>query len=62
MNQLCAGLWEVLTNQEVVDIVVSHGGGERAGVALVERAVELWKQRQDGSYRDDVSVIIIQLG
>mmetsp|Transcript_1999 Transcript_1999/g.4678 ORF Transcript_1999/g.4678 Transcript_1999/m.4678 type:complete len:361 (+) Transcript_1999:1-1083(+) len=55
------GVWEVLGNKEVMDIVTAHGEDERAGAALVERAVDLWRQRQDGSYRDDIAVVIVKL-
>ncbi|KAJ6877627.1 hypothetical protein NC651_030402 [Populus alba x Populus x berolinensis] len=41
------GIWDVLSNKEVVDIVASVSSRSSAARALVESAVRAWRQKED---------------
>lgn len=56
------GLWEFITNQEVVNIVWPHyelNNAETAADALVKEAHRRWKQEEAGV--DDITCIVIFL-
>eukprot|EP01084_Bolivina_argentea_P131288 231762_1 len=60
------GVWEFLSSEEVVRVIeeaLAAGGHEPAFAAcerVVSKAAELWHQ-MEGTYRDDITVIILRL-
>ena len=53
------GVWEFLTNQQVVDIVASRVDNlHDAATALVEQSVQQWKQNEE--VVDDITCIIVK--
>ncbi|KAL8233198.1 hypothetical protein R6Q57_002976 [Mikania cordata] len=55
------GIWDVLTNKEVVDIVASAASRSCAARAVVESAVRAWKFRYPTSKVDDCAVVCLFL-
>ncbi|KAI3783716.1 hypothetical protein L1987_42802 [Smallanthus sonchifolius] len=55
------GIWDVLTNKEVVDIVVSAESRSSAARAVVESAVRAWKYKYPTSKVDDCAVVCLFL-
>lgn len=55
------GIWDVLTNREVVDIVASAESRSCAARAVVEAAVRSWKYRYPTSKVDDCAVVCLFL-
>ncbi|KAI3706008.1 hypothetical protein L1987_76260 [Smallanthus sonchifolius] len=55
------GIWDVLTNKEVVDIVASAESRSSAARAVVESAVRAWKYKYPTSKVDDCAVVCLFL-
>ncbi|XP_073000044.1 probable protein phosphatase 2C 12 [Typha latifolia] len=55
------GVWDVLSNKEVVSIVWSVGSKEKASKAVVEAAVRAWKCKYPSSRIDDCSAACLFL-
>ncbi|EKX51403.1 hypothetical protein GUITHDRAFT_84969 [Guillardia theta CCMP2712] len=55
------GLWEVLTSQESVEIVGQHADADGGARALLDVASHRWQNRPPYVYRDDITVMIVQL-
>lgn len=55
------GIWDVLTNKEVVDIVASAETRSLAARAVVESAVRAWKFKYPTSKVDDCAVVCLFL-
>nr|GLL16344.1 probable protein phosphatase 2C 72 [Ipomoea trifida] len=57
------GVWDVLSNDEVISIVCSayEYGEEMAAKAVVKAAVDAWKRRFPNSRRDDCTAICLYL-
>lgn len=55
------GIWDVLTNSEVVNIVASAPRRSAASKLLVKRAVRAWRFKYPGSKVDDCAAIILFL-
>ncbi|XP_021734367.1 probable protein phosphatase 2C 33 [Chenopodium quinoa] len=55
------GIWDVLSNKEVVDIVAGAPSRSTAARALVETAVRGWKMRYPTSKTDDCAVVCLFL-
>ncbi|XVF41486.1 hypothetical protein PTKIN_Ptkin01aG0283400 [Pterospermum kingtungense] len=55
------GIWDVLSNQEVVDIVASAPARSSAARALVESAVRAWRYKYPTSKVDDCAVVCLFL-
>ncbi|KNA14955.1 hypothetical protein SOVF_102610 [Spinacia oleracea] len=55
------GIWDVLSNKEVVDIIASSPSRSTAAKALVETAVRGWKMRYPTSKIDDCAVVVLFL-
>ncbi|KAM7273799.1 hypothetical protein ACFE04_028463 [Oxalis oulophora] len=53
------GVWDVLTNKEVVDIVASSANRATAARALVESAVRAWRYKYPTSKVDDCAVVCL---
>ncbi|WOG83035.1 hypothetical protein DCAR_0102209 [Daucus carota subsp. sativus] len=53
------GIWDVLTNKEVVDIVAAAPARSYAARALVESAVRAWKSKYPTSKVDDCAVVCL---
>ncbi|GER25646.1 protein phosphatase 2C family protein [Striga asiatica] len=51
------GVWDVITNEEAVEIVYSTPERSESAKRLVERAVSAWKQKGKANVMDDISVI-----
>ncbi|KAJ9176111.1 hypothetical protein P3X46_011458 [Hevea brasiliensis] len=56
------GIWDVLSNKEVVDIVASAPARSSAARALVESAVRAWRCKYPTSKVDDCAVVCLFLG
>ncbi|KAK1421043.1 hypothetical protein QVD17_23099 [Tagetes erecta] len=56
------GVWDVLTNEEVIEIVASAESHSRASQAVVESAVRGWKHKYPTSKVDDCAVVCLFLG
>ncbi|KAK7243236.1 hypothetical protein RIF29_38027 [Crotalaria pallida] len=55
------GIWDVLSNKEVVDIVAAAPGRSSAARALVESAVRAWRYKYPTSKVDDCAVVCLFL-
>ncbi|CAL5364803.1 unnamed protein product [Camellia sinensis] len=55
------GIWDVLSNNEVVDIVASAPSRSTAARALVESAVRAWRRKYPTSKVDDCAVVCLFL-
>ncbi|GMG99753.1 hypothetical protein Nepgr_001593 [Nepenthes gracilis] len=55
------GVWDVISNQEAVQIVSSAPDRAKSAKCLVEHAVCAWKHRRRGIATDDISVICLFL-
>ncbi|XVE90612.1 hypothetical protein DITRI_Ditri20bG0091700 [Diplodiscus trichospermus] len=55
------GIWDVLSNKEVVDIVASAPARSSAARALVESAVRAWRYKYPTSKVDDCAVVCLFL-
>ncbi|XWS58950.1 hypothetical protein CRYUN_Cryun08bG0078200 [Craigia yunnanensis] len=55
------GIWDVLSNKEVVDIVASAAARSSAARALVESAVRAWRYKYPTSKVDDCAVVCLFL-
>ena len=55
------GIWDVLTNDEVVNIVASAPKKSTAAKLLVKRAVRAWRYKYPGSKIDDCAAICLFL-
>ncbi|KAG5524319.1 hypothetical protein RHGRI_031104 [Rhododendron griersonianum] len=55
------GVWDVLSNNDVVSIVSTEGSEEAAARAVVEAAVSVWKQKFPSSKRDDCTAVCLFL-
>ncbi|PON59133.1 Protein phosphatase [Parasponia andersonii] len=55
------GIWDVLTNKEVVDIVASAPARSTAARVLVETAVRSWRHKYPTSKVDDCAVVCLFL-
>ncbi|PSS26508.1 Protein like [Actinidia chinensis var. chinensis] len=53
------GVWDVVSNQEAVDIVSSTPDREKSAKRLVEHAVRGWKCKRRGIAMDDISAICL---
>ncbi|KAL3508129.1 hypothetical protein ACH5RR_033511 [Cinchona calisaya] len=53
------GVWDVISNQEAVDIVSSTPEREESAKRLVESAVCAWKRKRPGIAMDDISAICL---
>ncbi|KAI3796924.1 hypothetical protein L1987_39611 [Smallanthus sonchifolius] len=56
------GIWDVLSNEEVIEIVASTESHSRAAQAVVESAVRAWKHKYPTSKVDDCAVVCLFLG
>jgi len=56
------GIWQVLSNEEVVKVVCDAGGDPKAASEeLYNEAKVRWENEAGGPYRDDISVFVIYL-
>ncbi|CAI0424059.1 unnamed protein product [Linum tenue] len=55
------GIWDVLTNEEVINIVASARKRSMAAKLLVKYAVNMWRTRHPGSRIDDCAVVCLFL-
>eukprot|EP00252_Welwitschia_mirabilis_P009665 TRINITY_DN2238_c0_g1_i6.p1 TRINITY_DN2238_c0_g1~~TRINITY_DN2238_c0_g1_i6.p1 ORF type:complete len:205 (+),score=43.40 TRINITY_DN2238_c0_g1_i6:646-1260(+) len=55
------GIWDVLSNEEVIDIVASVPSRSSAARALVECAVRSWRSKYPTSKVDDCAVVCLFL-
>lgn len=53
------GVWDVVSNQEAVEIVLSTADKAKSAKRLVESAVRAWKQKRRGIAVDDISAICL---
>jgi serine/threonine protein phosphatase PrpC len=54
-------VWDVISNQEAVDIVSSTPDKAKSAKRLVECAVHAWKRKRRGIAIDDISAICLFL-
>lgn len=55
------GVWDVISNQEAVEIVSSTPDRAKAAKRLVDQAVRAWKRKRRGIAMDDMSAICLFL-
>ncbi|KAM3323998.1 putative protein phosphatase 2C 34 [Capsicum chacoense] len=53
------GVWDVMSNEEAVEIVCSTAEREEAAKSLVESAICAWKRKRRGVPMDDISAICL---
>ncbi|KAL6142564.1 hypothetical protein ACLB2K_060843 [Fragaria x ananassa] len=53
------GVWDVITNEEAVEIVGSTAAREKCAKRLVECAAAAWKKKRRGYAMDDISAICL---
>ena len=54
------GVWEHLSNQDVVDIARKHDDPKQASDAVVQEARKLWQLKGQG-YVDDITAMVIRV-
>ncbi|OIT38032.1 PREDICTED: probable protein phosphatase 2C 72 [Nicotiana attenuata] len=55
------GVWDVLSNDQVVSIVCSTKDGAAAAKAVIEASIDAWKQKFPNTKRDDCTAICLFL-
>ncbi|XP_057799785.1 probable protein phosphatase 2C 72 [Salvia miltiorrhiza] len=55
------GVWDVMSNEEVVSMVAAAGSEEEAAKVVVDAAMAAWKHKFPNSKRDDCTVICLFL-
>ncbi|KAL2941081.1 putative protein phosphatase 2C 73 [Bienertia sinuspersici] len=53
------GVWDVVSNQEAVEIVSSTHDRSKASKLLVDHAIQAWKKKRRGIAMDDISAICL---
>uniref|UniRef100_A0A1J3CWA1 protein-serine/threonine phosphatase n=2 Tax=Noccaea caerulescens TaxID=107243 RepID=A0A1J3CWA1_NOCCA len=53
------GVWDVISNQEAIDIVSSTAERPKAAKRLVEQAVRAWNRKRRGIAMDDISAVCL---
>lgn len=53
------GIWDVLSNEEVVDLAGNASGAAAAARALVEIAEARWLETE-GGYIDDITAVVVR--
>ncbi|KAG9130503.1 hypothetical protein Leryth_023344 [Lithospermum erythrorhizon] len=53
------GVWDVISNQEAIDIVASSPERQEAAKRLVKCAAREWKRKRPGIVRDDISAVCL---
>lgn len=53
------GVWDVVSNEEAVEIVSSTADKAKTAKRLVEYAIRAWKHKRKGIATDDISAICI---
>ena len=54
-------MWDVLSNQQVVEVVASAPARSMAGKVVVDTAVRAWKSNHATSRVDDCAVVCLYL-
>lgn len=54
------GIWDVLSNEEVVSLAGSAVGAQAAARALVEVAEARWLEAEYGGYIDDITAVVVR--
>jgi len=54
------GIWEFISSQQACDVVAGHTSAREACDELVRLAEQRWKE-EEGSYRDDITCIVVFL-
>lgn len=54
-------VWDVISNQEAVEIISSTADRAKASKRLVEKAVCAWKRKRRGIATDDISAVCLFL-
>ncbi|KAE9598154.1 putative PPM-type phosphatase domain, protein phosphatase 2C family [Lupinus albus] len=52
-------VWDVISNQEAIDIVYSTQDKAKSAKNLVECALHAWKRKRSGIAMDDISAICL---
>jgi serine/threonine protein phosphatase PrpC len=53
------GVWDVISNQEAIDIVSSTAERAKAAKRLVQQAVRAWNRKRRGIAMDDISAVCL---
>ncbi|KAF3599527.1 hypothetical protein F2Q69_00039158 [Brassica cretica] len=53
------GVWDVISNEEAIDIVASTAERPKAAKRLVEQAVKAWNKKRRGIAMDDISAVCL---
>ncbi|KAF8089664.1 hypothetical protein N665_0500s0028 [Sinapis alba] len=53
------GVWDVISNEEAIDIVSSTAERPKAAKRLVEQAVKAWNRKRRGIAMDDISAVCL---
>lgn len=53
------GVWDVISNEEAIDIVSSTAERPKAAKRLVEQAVKAWNKKRRGIAMDDISAVCL---
>lgn len=54
------GIWEMMSSEEAISLVGGYKHATEACVALIQEANKKWREAE-GSYRDDVTAIVVYL-
>jgi serine/threonine protein phosphatase PrpC len=55
------GVWDYMTNEEVMDVCTSAGDPLKAAEALAAEASERWNTRDADHRRDDITALILRV-
>ncbi len=54
------GVWELLSNEQVLDVAANAGSAAEAASRLVHQSRRAWVKEYGGSYVDDITALVMR--